>query len=531
MSTSKHIDKIIIAVTALMLVLTILFICGEKLGLKAVSDEEGSGFFSQKDLLSDWDTSDATKITLADNDSVISGNDAYFKDGDVHISCAGKYVVSGSLSNGKIVIDANGDDEIRLMLSNVNISCEDSAAILVEQAGKVFLTLEDGSENVISSGEVYSEEAENSGIDGAIYSRDDLTVNGGGTLNVSGEYSHGIVCNDSLKIAGGNISITAAEDSIHANDCVCIRDAKIHLKSGDDGITVSNDDRSGYMYIESGDIKIEGCYEGLEAATVTVAGGNIDISAVDDGINGEELIEITGGSTRIVNENGRDADGLDSNGDIVISGGKLFISVSESGGNCALDYGSENQGECRIDGGTVIACGSNVMLEPISTNSAQAFIMKSVSGHANTTLSLQSSDGTQLISETIPAGFSTVTISTPELKNNDVCKLTVGDSSQDIIVDSKPETDGGIGAGGPGDVSGVPGEEEAPPEKPDGSAQPGGGTPPEKPDGGAKPGGGTPPEKPDGSAQPGGGTPPEKPDGSAQPGGGTPPEKPEGSTQ
>ena len=520
MSTSKHIDRICIAALAVMLVLTLLFMNGEKLGIEVIIDEEESGYFSQNDILSDWDTSDATFITLSDNGSVVSGNGAYVKKGDIHISFAGKYVVSGSLSDGRIIIDADGDDMIRLMLYDANIACEDSAAILVERADRVFLTLADGTENTLSSGESYSETAKKAGIDGVIYSRDDLTVNGRGALRIIGKYRHGIVCNDSLKITAGNITVSAPQDAIHANDCVCIKDATLDLNAGDDGITVSNEEQSDYLYIYSGNIRISGCYEGLEATTVTVAGGNIDITSTDDGINANELIEISGGSVRIVNENGCDADGLDSNKDIVITGGKLFISVSQSGGSCAVDYGSENHGECRIDGGTVIACGSNAMLEAISTNSKQAFIMKNVSGEANTVLTLVSSAGTRLISETIPVGFSSVTLSTPEMENGDVCTLTVGNSTQEITVDSSAETIGGNGFGldrmdgawnafGRGDI---------PPEMPVGN----GNTPPPMPDdhqnahdNGNMSGwqGGTPPEMPNGDGR----SEPQRPDGNMAP--------------
>lgn len=113
------------------------------------------------------------------------------------------------------------------------------------------------------------------------YSRDDLTINGGGSLNVTTEYQPAIVCND---------------------------------------------DESGYVYIESGNISIPACYEGIEAVDITIAGGKIDIMPADDGINANgrgsnSVIRITGGDISIINETGRDADGLDSNGDIFISGG------------------------------------------------------------------------------------------------------------------------------------------------------------------------------------------------------------------
>jgi len=127
------------------------------------------------------------------------------------------------------------------------------------------------------------------------------------------------------------------------------------------GITVSNDDETAFLYIESGNINISSCYEGLEAIDITIAGGAIDITPTDDGINANgsgnrSVIRITGGDITITNANGRDADGLDSNKDIYISGGTLFISVVGDGSNSAIDYGTENGGVCEISGGTVIAC-------------------------------------------------------------------------------------------------------------------------------------------------------------------------------
>lgn len=111
-------------------------------------------------------------------------------------------MISGELSDGNLVIEADRDDKIWLLLDGAAIHCEDDAAIRVEQAGKVFLTLADGTENSITSGAEYDGDVVSSGVDGAIYSRDDLTINGNGTLSVTAGYRHGIVCNDDLVITG-----------------------------------------------------------------------------------------------------------------------------------------------------------------------------------------------------------------------------------------------------------------------------------------------------------------------------------------
>ena len=452
MAAHKHIDAICIAITVLTLLITILFMNGKALGITVMANEEESaGMFTENDLDGAWNTSSATKIRLSDEGSTVSGNGAYVYEGDIHIVYAGKYVLTGELSDGSIVIEADGDDKIWLMLDGVSLHCEDDAALLVEQADKVFLTLADGTENTLSSGPSYSEDAVSAGVDGVIYSRDDLTINGAGSLRVTAEYQHGIVCNDDLVITGGTLNVTAAQDTIHANDSVRICNANLTLSAGDDGITASNDDETSFIYVESGVITIPNCYEGLEAIQITIAGGTIDIDPTDDGINangnsGNSLITITGGDITITDDNGRDADGIDSNGDIYISGGRLFVSVSSSGGSCAIDYGSESGGQCVITGGTVLACGSSGMAESFDSSSTQGFLMLNTSASAGTTVTVKDAGGNELISEEVPCGFSSVLVSTPDMKIGDTCTLIVGDTETQMTIDNS--SSGGFGGFG-----------------------------------------------------------------------------------
>ena len=452
MATHKHIDAICIVIIVFTLLLTILFMNGKALGITTVLGEENSdAMFTENDLDAEWDTAGATEITLSDEGSTVSGNGAYVNNGDIYIVYAGKYVLSGELSNGSLIIEADGDDKIRLMLSGVSIHCEDNAAIRVEQAEKVFLTLQDGTENTLSSGSAYSEEAVSANVDGTIYSKDDLTIGGAGSLKVTAEYQHGIVCNDDFAVTGGTLNVTAVQDAIHANDSARIKEANLTLSAGDDGITVSNDDETSFIYVESGNITIPSCCEGLEAVQITVAGGTLDIAATDDGLNangysGNSVINITGGEITVTVENGRDADGIDSNKDIYISGGKIFISVSDSGGSCAIDCGSENGGKCEISGGTVLACGSSGMAEGFDSSSTQGFLMQTVSASAGTTVTVRDADGNELISEKVPCSFSSVLVSTPEMKVGDTCTLIVGDTETEINIDNT-SSGGGFGGG------------------------------------------------------------------------------------
>ena len=453
MSTSKHIDVICAAALLCALLVTVLFINGKALGLSPLTGGDagdGDGVFTPNDLDGGWDAAGATRITLTGDGGRVSGSGAYIRGGDVHIICAGKYVLSGELAAGSVIIDAGREDKIWLLLDGVSLHCEDSAAILVEQAKKVFLTLADGTENTVSGGPSWSDDAVSAKIDGVIYSRDDLTINGSGSLSVTAPYKHGIVCNDNLVIAGGTIDITAAQDGVHANDSVSFTEASLTVTAGDDGVTVSNDDETAWLYVESGSISIPSCYEGLEAIDITIAGGVTDIRPTDDGINangrgGNSVIRITGGEVTIINETGRDADGLDSNGSIYISGGNTFISVNTS--SCALDYGSENGGVCKISGGRVVAAGGSFMAEGFDSSSEQCFIMYTTStADPGAAVTLKNEAGDTLISEAIPCGFSSVVLSTPELQMGETCTISVDGSSAEITVDNS--SSGGFGMGG-----------------------------------------------------------------------------------
>ncbi len=464
MAAGKHISFFCIAVTVLTIILTLLFMNGEAIGITAITDgDSGDKQFTENDRLTDWADSDATRIVLTGSGADISGNGAYADGGSVHIVYAGKYVITGQLENGSLIIDADKDDKIWLLLDNVNLYCEDNASLLVEQAEKVFLTLADGSENVISSGAEYSETAVSSKIDGAVYSRDDLTINGNGRLSVKTGYQHAVVCNDDLVVTGGTISLEAPQDGIHANDSARIADADITINAGDDGITVSNDDETGYIYIESGTVSIPSCYEGMEAVNITITGGTIDIVSTDDGINANgtgigTLIDISGGNIRIVNPSGRDADGLDSNGSIVISGGNLLISVNGNGSNSALDSGTESGGTCKISGGTVIAAGGSSMAGSFDSSSEQCFITHvSDTLPDGTAITLKNDAGETLLSETIPCSFSMLILSSPELSLGDTCTLlTDGEETEITIDNSVPAgTFGRGGMRGMGDMRGM----------------------------------------------------------------------------
>ena len=168
----------------------------------------------------------------------------------------------------------------------------------------------------------------------------------------------------------------------------------------------------------------------------------------------ETYISISGGNIMIVNEVGQDADGMDSNGDIKISGGTIYISLLGSGSNCAVDYASENGGVAEITGGTIIACGASSMAESFDSTSTQASILYNTSSvmEAGTTLAVKDADDNVLLSWEVPCSFSSALISCPEMKVGGTYTVLAGETSEEITLEDVSTTygdaQGGMQGGG-----------------------------------------------------------------------------------
>lgn len=223
---------------------------------------------------------DGSKISLSDDRITSEDPTVTVKDHVVTITQAGTYVLAGKLTDGRLVVDADKDAEVTLILNGVDITCSDYSCLRVEQAGMVTIQLADGTENELTDGSSYTLVDEEDGTDGVIFSKDDLKLEGSGTLYVTGNYGHGIVGKDTLEINGGTYIIQAKEDGINANDAITINDGILHISAGDDGIHVDE-----VLTVNDGAITVAECNEGLEGHQVIINGGDIDITASDDGIN------------------------------------------------------------------------------------------------------------------------------------------------------------------------------------------------------------------------------------------------------
>lgn len=293
-----------------------------------------SNAFSDRDLDGSYDESKATRIALSDGGTTVTGDGATVSGNTVTITTAGTYLISGTLSEGQIKVEANEADKVQLVLSGATVTSANSAALHVAKANKVFLTLADGSENTLATSGAYAA-SDDSAIDGAIFSRSDLTVNGGGSLAVSSAEGNGIVCKDGLVLASGSAKVTAAKHAIQANDSVRIAGGSYTLRAGTDGIHAKNDKDSklGYIYVAGGSLDITAESDGFDANYVLrVDGGTITVSAGDDGLHAESDLSVNGGDITVTKSN----EGLEGTR-VTIAGGTQDVVASDDGVNASGD--------------------------------------------------------------------------------------------------------------------------------------------------------------------------------------------------
>ena len=464
--------------------------------------------FTKRDLAGNYDESEAVKITLSGKTAACNSSNVQIEDGVVTIKAAGVYVLSGTLTDGTIVVDAGDDDKVQLVLDGVSIMAADYAAIYAKNADKVFVTLAEGAGNSLTVSGDYVQTDDNN-VDAVIFAKCDLTLNGTGSLTVKDNTGHGIVSKDDLVVTGGTYTIYSQDHCLNGKDSVRIADGTFNLSCDEDGIHAGNDDQQdGYVYIEGGDINIsvgddaihaEGLLiitggdidvskscEGVEGDKILVTGGDIDVISSDDGFNAaggssgsgdnhdgfgdssgsgynhdgfgggpgmggvymdadsDAYIFITGGTINI----NADGDGIDSNGCIGITGGSVYVLGPSDNGNGAMDYGI-----CAaITGGEIVAVGGSGMAQGFGDESTQCSALVNFDEwiDAGETITLTNSDGKEVLSYKADKKFNSVVISTSDMKQGGIYTLTVGDQGSTFTLDDITYSEGSGGMQRPG---------------------------------------------------------------------------------
>lgn len=334
--------------------------------------------FSDRDLSGDY--SECTDITLSDSTASCSDSSVTVADGSVTITKAGTYKLSGTFT-GQIIVNAGDSDKVQLVLDNASVTKKGSAALYIINADKVFVTTVKGTENTLSSTGEFASSDDETNIDGAIFSKSDITFNGSGTLNVKCESKHGIVTKDDLKITGGTYNITSASQGLSGKDSVRIAGGNITVTSGTDGIHSENTDdtEKGYVYISGGTLNITSGKDCIDASgtvdikdgafTFKAGGGSSEKTTGDStesykGIKADGLLTISGGTFDIDTLD----DAIHSNSDVTVSGGTLDISTGDDGihsdNNTVVSGGEINIAKCYegLEGQTVTVSGGKVTL-------------------------------------------------------------------------------------------------------------------------------------------------------------------------
>ena len=298
--------------------------------------------FTDRDKEVGYDEDTATAITLSDDASSCDSSSVTISDNTITITDEGTYLLTGSLNDGQVIVDAD-DKKVQLVLDSVDINCDTSAALYVKAADKVFVTLASDSKNTLSNTNDFVAIDDNN-IDAVIFSKDDLTLNGSGTLTVTAKYGHGIVSKDDLVITSGTYQITAAKHALSGQDSVRIADGILTLNAGTDGIHSENtdDDAKGFIYIANGDISITADSDGFDAEeTLQVDGGNIEVYARDDGLHSDDDLIITVGTINVT----KSYEGLEGM-TVTIEDGDISVVSSDDGINASGDgtSGESSQG-------------------------------------------------------------------------------------------------------------------------------------------------------------------------------------------
>lgn len=432
-----------------------------------------SDMFTDRDREIGYDEEMSARILLADDQSTCDSDAVQIDGNTITITDEGTYILSGELTDGMVVVDAQDTDKVQLVLGGVKITSAQSAAVYVRSADKVFVTTASDSENILTNGGTYTAIDENN-IDAVIFSKDDLTLNGSGTLTIQAKAGHGVVSKDDLVLTSGVYEIEAEKHGLSGKDIVRIADGTYNIVSGKDGIHASNEEDTslGFIYIAGGSFEISAAddgmhadsalridggtihvaesYEGLEGLSIDITGGDIDVTASDDGLNAAGGNDSSGfkggggdifaaeegaaicisGGTLHVNASG---DGIDSNGALTISGGETYVSGPTNGANGSVDF----NGEGVITGGIFAAAGSAGMAQNFGSSSTQGVLMVTVDTQAaESVISLRDSSGNEMISWTADKEYASVIVSCPEIVQGETYTLAAGSSTQEITMDT-----------------------------------------------------------------------------------------------
>lgn len=326
---------------------------------------------------------DGLTITSKDAECTVSGSKAT-------ITKAGTYTFSGKLSNGQVIVDTEKTSKVVIICQSMSLNCSNSAPLYIKSADAVTLQLAAGTSNSITDGTSYAFDTAVKEPDAALYSDEDLTIEGSGSLTITGKYQDGIASKNDIEIKQGTLQVTAADDGIRGKDGIKISGGTVKVISESHALKTTETVQSG-------------------AGNVEISGGEVSLDAVGDGIHATNQIKVAGGNTYIDAKN----EGLDTDTSFLMTAGTMVIDGTKSSNHSIFDCPKG----AVVNGGVFFAVGNAALSKPLSGSGTQKslFFKASTEQPTDTVVKIEDSSGKTKYQHKATRKYQCVIFSAPSL--------------------------------------------------------------------------------------------------------------------
>ncbi len=418
---------------------------------------------NKSDILANSSFTTIVNVTYSGNSAEITGTvdgvTATVDNGDVTIASSAEgiqYVLTGTTSDGSFKLYS--EKKCQITLNGVNLANSDGPALNIQpyndDSGRVFVVLNAGTENTLSDGKSYTSVPGNEDAKGTVFAEGKLIFSGTGSLTVKGNYKHGIVSDDYVRVTEGTITIAdAVKDGIHTNDAIIIDGGTFNINVSSDGM----DAEEGYIVINGGTFNINATDDGIDASydlteagadqtvtpyvtinggtfviqttggegiesksVLTINGGDFTVKTADDGLNAISDMYINGGNLYVYSTSN---DAIDTNGKLTVTGGQI-VAIGANQPEGAFDCDNNS---FKITGGILVGIGGATS-SPTANVCTQNSVILGSAASANQLISILSSEGKEALTFLVPKAYSAMLFSSPKLESNATYSVYTGGS-------------------------------------------------------------------------------------------------------
>ena len=420
-------------------------------------------------LLFEWDDAKTQTITFSTASISSSSAKVIITGSAATITDGGYYSVSGQMNNGQLIVDAK-DQVVKIQFNGITMNNDTTSPLFIRDAKKTIIFLKTGTTNTFTDGAAYTHVGD---PNAAIFSKDYLGFTGDGNLVVNGNYNDAISSDDMLYIDNGNFSVKSIDDGIRGKDSLIVNNGNInvicstghalksdnvlkpgkgYLKIAGGTLSLTSSDGDGIhtskrliidggnitarslnsqalrsdslVHISGGTSMVNASKKGIESPFITISGGTTTINSVKAGVNATYgLGGTTNDGSMLILSNGNlyinsdDGTGIDSSGDIIMSGGTVVVQGPSDKDKEGINY----NGKFTISGGFLIASGPQSVLsvKAPGTESSQNSVRLTSSTMATNLINIQDASGKSIVTfKPIRSAYGLL-LSSPELKIGD----------------------------------------------------------------------------------------------------------------